>query len=77
MMNVQELIDILSKCDPDKKVGTFANNHFCDGRANLSVAERNGEIIIGNFDGYGLPTKAPYRDQFRDAITMFHKDSSI
>lgn len=80
-MTVKELITILEQCNPEAKIGTHANNHWNDSshynsHGGISVAERNGDIIIGNFSGYGLPTKAPYADQFRDSITKFYKDSS-
>ena len=80
-MTVAQLIEILQSCDPNKKIGTFANNHWSDSshyssHGGISVAERGDDVIIGNFNGYGLPTKAPYVDQFRDAIVKWHKDSS-
>lgn len=78
-MKVKELIEILQQCDPEKTVGTFANNHYTseyNRHHSLSVAERGEFIYIGNFSGYGLPTKSPYTDQFRDAITKFYKDSA-
>lgn len=79
-MKVKELIEILSKCNPESCIGTFANGHWNDSSAyrshgGISVVLRKKDVIIGNFNGYGLPTKLPYSDQFRDIITKWYKDS--
>jgi hypothetical protein len=72
-MKVKELIDILTKCNPEANIGTFANNHWNDSshygsHGGISVAERNSDIIIGNFNMYVS------NDQFKDEITFWHKD---
>lgn len=80
-MKVHELIEILKKCDPNDNIGTFANNHFTDSshyskyssQGGISVAKRLDDVIIGNFSDYGLPTQAPYSDQFRDNITVWYR----
>ena len=77
-MKVKELIEILQKCDPEANIGTYANGHWNDSshynsHGGISVVKRK-DVIIGNFNSYGLPTKKPYADQFRDDITKWYKD---
>lgn len=83
-MKVKELIEILSNCPQDAYVGTFANNHYTNAKdigmpyfkTRLSVADRNGDVYIGNFDPYTWDNKPLYPAQFHEKITKYYSNSN-